>query len=59
MVTSKQGLLIDLWWGSDVIKNNLKKRLISEMNADTEVKSIGLYCWQYKAFTAGNVVNKT
>ena len=42
-----------------MIKNNLKKRLISEMNADTEVKSIGLYCWQYKALTAGNVVNKT
>lgn len=29
------------------------------MNADVEVKSIGLYCWQYKSFRAGIVVNKT
>lgn len=29
------------------------------MNTDIEVKSVGLYCWQYKPFKAIIVVNKT
>lgn len=37
----------------------IKKKLTSEMHADVEVKSTGLYCWQDKSFRAGIVVNKT